>query len=123
MLVDPTPARHERLCDGGQVRPWVNARLAGKTNTGPAHERHRVDVLSVEAKVARERGVLIQASRLVSRIVVERRVQESINPLETDIEAVLSDHLIDPGDGREPGIPDSLRVGATEPFHEFAQTR
>ena len=36
---------------------------------------------------------------------------------------MVADHLVDPGDGGEPGVPDSLAVSATKPFHEFAQTR
>jgi len=42
---------------------------------------------------------------------------------ETDVEIVVADHLIEPGDGGEPGISDRLSVSSTESFHEFAQTR
>src|ERR1700716_1536696 len=103
MLIDPAPERHERLGDAGQVRTWVNARLGGKTDTGPVYERHRLDILGVEGKATRERGVLIQASRLLRRAVAVRRVQESVDPFETDVETVLTDELIDRGDGGAPG--------------------
>ncbi len=61
--------------------------------------------------------------QLMNRIVAERRVEVPIHPLETRVDVVLANGLVNRGNGGEPRIPDRLRMSASKPFHEVAQTR
>ena len=50
-------------------------------------------------------------------------MQVSIDPLEASVDRMLTNHLVDRCDRRQPSIPDGLRVVAPKPFDELGHAR
>jgi hypothetical protein len=123
VFVDAASQFHERPGDARQVAAWVNACLTRKTNARPVQKWHRLDVFRVESQLARERRVLLQTFRLPARVVVEPRVQVSVDPLEAGVDRMLADDVVNRRDRSQPRVPDRLRVVAPEPRDEFGQAR
>ena len=123
MLVYSPPERDERLRHACKIFARMDSGLVCKANAWPRYERSRFNVLCVEAQLTRQRRISAQALRLIARVATERRVQVAVHPVEVRIDAVLTDDVVDLGDGGQPRVPYCLRVGASELSHQFVDAR
>ena len=54
VLVDPAPECHERLRHAREILARMDAGLIRKAHAWPAHQRHRFEVLRIEAQLTRQ---------------------------------------------------------------------
>src|SRR4029434_9618287 len=108
--MDSTATCDQRLGYACEVFSRMDTRLIGETNAGPRHERNRVDVLGVEAELIRQGGIRAQAFGVIGRTVTNWRVQVAVHPLELRLDTVVTNDLVDRGNGGQPCVPDRLRV-------------
>ena len=47
----------------------------------------------------------------------------AVHPLEAGVDVVLANDVVNRGDRGEPRVPDRLRMGASESFHQLAEAR
>ena len=117
VLVDPAPERHERLRHAREIPARMDAGLIRKADAWPVHQRHRLDVLRIEAQLTRQRRVGLAGASAASLVSSsERRVEVPVHPLEARVDVVLADDLVNRGDRGQPRVPDGLRMVASEPL-------
>ena len=114
VLVDPTPECHERLRHAREILTRMDASLIREAHAWPAHQRDGVEVLRIESQLTRQLRVGFQMLRLITGILIKRRVQVPVDPLEARVDVVLADDVVDRGDRGESRVPHRLRMGASE---------
>ena len=122
MLVDAASECHQGLRHAAEIPTRMETGLIREANAWAAHERHRFEVLRIEAQLARQLGVGFEVLGDISRVRAERRVEVPVDPLEARVDAVLADDVVNRGDGGKPGVPHRLGMGASESFHQVAET-
>ncbi len=109
-LVDAAAGGDDRAREPGQIAARMESRLPVDAHPRPADHGHVADERGVEAELARQRGVVAEGVRLLRLSGAERRVQVAVDPAEAAVDAVAADDGVDLVDGRQPGVPDRLRV-------------
>ena len=123
MLVDSAPECHERLRHPREILTRMDAGLIREAHAWAAHQRYRLDVFGIEAQLTRQHRVGLEVLRLIACVVAERCVEVAVHPLEARVDGVLTNDVVNRGDGGEPGVPHRLRMAASESVTSVAETR
>ncbi len=90
VLVDATAQPHERFGEARQVRAWVNACLIRESDARPVDEWHLLEIFGVKSELTSEGCVVLETFSFLNAVVLQWRVQVSIDPLKAGVDPVLA---------------------------------
>src|SRR6187200_2426915 len=114
MLVNVRTVAIDQRRERRKIFPRMEACLSGKLNPWAVEEWSRTDKGGLEAERGRQRRFLPKPIRLTLGIAVQCRELVARNPRPVAIDRFPVDDRVDLGNRCETGVPDGLRMIASE---------